>query len=399
MKHKLTLIALLCGCGSGSLGTSNPAPADMEIEADLPEADAQNPEHDAAIDVEQDITEEPDLPVIPVIQDVITGESNGTIRTFLYDAETGELTARFTEDSATTLDFVAFHPVSDVIYAASGASVRAYRYTPDTGELSYLGAGTTANGATHLEVDHTGRYVFTASYGGHSLSMLRLNADATPQDSMLNLGGTSDPGFCQNAHQVRVHPSNRFVYVPCLGSDHIRILSFDADTGTLTSTGTASVPANSGPRHMDFHPTLDRAYVINERSSTVSVFDVNPSTGELTLIETVNAVANASGSAGSDIHVAPDGRHLYAINRQPLHHIATFDIGAGLTLRAPVPGGGEHARSFAIDAPGNRLLVANRDSRNIVAFERAEDGSLTQSRIVSLEGPPWFVGFYTRKNP
>lgn len=371
----------------------------MNVEVDLPDSDAQNPEPDTAVDAEQDVAVEPDMPVIPVTQDVITGESTGTIRTFLYNAETGELTPRFTEDSATTLDFIAFHPSADVIYAASGASVRAYRYEPDTGAITFLGAGTTANGATHLEVDHTGRYVFTASYGGHSLSMLRLNEDSTPQNSVLDLGGTADPSFCQNAHQVRVHPNNQFVYVPCLGSDHIRILSFDADAGTLTSKGAASVPANSGPRHMDFHPTLDRAYVINERSSTVSVFDVNPTSGELTLVETIDAVADGSGSASSDIHVSPDGRHLYAINRQPLHHIATFDIGQGLTLREPVSGGGQHARSFAIDALGNRLLVANRDSRNIVTFNRAMDGTLTQSADFALDGPPWFVGFYSRKNP
>lgn len=371
----------------------------MNVEADLPEPDAQNPEPDMVSDAEQDLAVEPDMPMIPVIQDVITGESTGTIRAFSYNAETGELTPRFTEDSATTLDFIAFHPTADVIYAASGASVRSYRYEQDTGAITYLGAGTTANGATHLEVDHTGRYVFTASYGGHSLSMLRLNDDSTPQNSMLDLGGASDPAFCQNAHQVRIHPNNQFVYVPCLGSDHIRILSFDTNTGSLTDAGTANVPANSGPRHMDFHPTLNRAYVINERSSTVSVFDVNPTSGTLTLVETVNAVADASGSASSDIHVSPDGRHLYAINRQPLHHIATFDIGEGLTLKEPVSGGGQHARNFAIDAVGKRLLVANRDSRNIVSFDRAQDGTLTQSADFALDGPPWFVGFYSRKNP
>ena len=39
----------------------------------------------------------------------------------------------------------------------------------------------------------------------------------------------------RNAHSIRVDASNRFVYVPTLGSDAIFVFDFDAKTGRLSS--------------------------------------------------------------------------------------------------------------------------------------------------------------------
>ena len=39
----------------------------------------------------------------------------------------------------------------------------------------------------------------------------------------------------RNAHSIRVDESNRFVYVPTLGSDQIFQFTFDAKTGRLSS--------------------------------------------------------------------------------------------------------------------------------------------------------------------
>jgi len=403
LKTSILLLTLLhLGCGNGDNSEADMG-NDSHQEPDLccvnPFLD-MSPDSSADVGPQPDMLADtpPDMPVEPVIEDVFVGLSNGTIHAYGFDAETGALSARSSDTSADHLDFLAFHPTLPVIYSATRSTVRAYSYNPESGDLAFLSSGTTTAAGTHLEVDHSGRYVFTASYGGHSVSMVPLDSNGEPGNSTLTLGGSNDTEFCRNAHQVRVHPSNRFVYIPCLGNDHIRILEFDADAGTLENLNVARIPAGSGPRHMDFHPTSPLAYVINERSSTVTILEVLGS-GELSVLETVSAqpAGVMSGSASSDIHVSPDGRHVYAVNRQPTHQVAVFEVdGTTLNFIEVIDGSGEHARSFAIDATGKFLLLANRDGRNVVTFERQNNGRLTQQDVLDLAGAPWFVGFRPR---
>ncbi|MFU8805984.1 MAG: lactonase family protein [Bradymonadaceae bacterium] len=95
------------------------------------------------------------------------------------------------------------------------------------------------------------------------------------------------------------------------------------------------------------------------------------------------------------MHVSPDGRFVYAVNRQPLHNIAIFEVqGNTLDLLGHVSGNGEHARSFAIDAGGNFLLLANRHTENLVTYERDEaSGNLTLVESRDFPDGLMFVGF------
>ncbi|MBA2662253.1 MAG: lactonase family protein [Bradymonadaceae bacterium] len=407
----VSVLGIACGSDVPDRADTGPGTTDSGADADTSVLDASTADApssdttdvasnipDALADLGHGEDVPPDTSVEPVVQDVIVGQGNGTLSAYAFDAQTGALSLRDTDTSATQLSFVAFHPTRAILYAASQSTVRAYSY--EENKLAYLAAASAKDGGTHVEVDQSGRYVFSASYGGHSLSMLPLDDDGLPGNSILDLGGSNDASFCRNAHQVRVHPSNRFVYIPCLGSNHIRMLAFDADGGTLTDLGAEAVPAGSGPRHMDFHPSAPYAYVINELASTVTIFSVNEDTGVLSALETVSALPQGVSefSRSSDIHVSPDGRHVYAVHREPLNHIVIFEVqGAGLHKLGQVSGHGEHARSFAIDAGGNFLLLANRNTSDLVSFERNQaTGAL--AKIASLDFPNglMFVGFWSR---
>jgi len=148
---------------------------------------------------------------------------------------------------------------------------------------------------------------------------------------------------------------------------------------------------------MGFHPTSALAYVINERSRTVTILEVLGSGALCPGTVSAQPAGVMSGSASSDIHVSPDGRHVYAVNRQPTHQVAVFEVdGTTLNYIEVIDGSGEHARSFAIDATGKFLLLANRDGRNVVTFGRQNNGRLTQQDVLDLAGALWFVGFRPR---
>jgi 6-phosphogluconolactonase len=55
----------------------------------------------------------------------------------------------------------------------------------------------------------------------------------------------------RNAHSIRVDATNRFAYVPTLGSDAVFMFTFDAKTGTLASNTPAVqlTVRGAGPRH------------------------------------------------------------------------------------------------------------------------------------------------------
>ena len=90
-------------------------------------------------------------------------------------------------------------------------------------------------------------------------------------------------------------------------------------------------------------------------------------------MQTISALPAGFRSAftSADIHVAPDGRYLYASNRDSSNTIAIFRIdprNGRLALAGHQSVMGKTPRNFSIDPTGRFLLVANQNSNNIVVF-------------------------------
>jgi len=189
----------------------------------------------------------------------------------------------------------------------------------------------------------------------------------------------------------------RIAYVPDLGMDLIRQFRYDKDAGSLHATGVMpSGPAGRvalGPRYIEFHPTLPYAYVVNELSSEVSVFEFDReaaqelvnSTSEddmakarptLRLVQTVKTIPDAfpgDMNTCGRITVHNSGQFVLVSNRGH-NSIAVFrvhqDLGsAGLLSVASM----EHTRGatprhFQFDGSGQWLITANQDSDSIGIF-------------------------------
>jgi 6-phosphogluconolactonase len=113
-------------------------------------------------------------------------------------------------------------------------------------------------------------------------------------------------------------------------------------------------------------------YVIEELTGTVDAFQNDH--GKLTHLQRISsAPADFKGENGSaDIHVSPNGKFLYASNRGDANTIAIYRIDQA-TGKLEIAGFqsvmGKHPRNFIIEPGGKFLLVANRDSDNIVIFK------------------------------
>jgi 6-phosphogluconolactonase len=269
------------------------------------------------------------------------------------------------------------------------------------------------DGACHVAIHPSGRWVFSAAYNDGTIAWMPVLADGT-------LGAPAQQmPVGPKAHAVNFDASGRFVFVPCLGSDSVAQLVFDDATGALAwnpAGASAALPAGSGPRHMLFLPTNPRvAFVLCELASAVVPFAFDPVLGVLSqagapLPTTRPGLPAPSVQAAAELLASADGLFLYATNRA-----APFGAGDNSVAVLPLTRGGaltgavaqwatgdgaagalsfpRHAAlSFAPGQPW--LFVVGQYSGAITVFARdAATGLLRQANATSaLNVQPTFVG-------
>jgi 6-phosphogluconolactonase len=301
--------------------------------------------------------------------EVFVGAAAGRVSAFAQDREDGSLRALQTSELAGGIDFMCWGPDQRTLFVSRSDSVAAYDYDSTHARFSWRAEARTGRKGTHVTLDPSGHFVFVAHYHDGALSFASYTAAS-------GFGAVQcfEPG--ENAHQVRVHADGRHVYVPCLGSDHVAQYNLDPDRETLRPALTPSVPAPGGPRHMEFHPRGDMAYVLTEKSSQLHVFDIEPRSGSLLPrpADSIFTAADGRYHWSSDVQVSGDGRFLYAVNRDP-SELVRFQVqprgGLARTGAEPLAGA---VRSFALDPEGEYLQIGG------------EDGTLRTYRINPADG-------------
>ena len=308
------------------------------------------------------------------------------IYTCKMDPETGELQESSVAEDIENPSFLALNSAGDRLYAVweitergREGGVSAYSINGD-GSLTFLNRRSTGGaGPCHLAVDATDSYVIATNYAGGSVCMLPIGPSGALEersDFVQHEGSSvdSDRQEQAHAHSVTIDNSNSRAYVCDLGTDKIIVYGIDRENGRLEedSTLTVKAEAGQGPRHFDFHPGGDFAYVINELGSTVAVYDYDGGSGRLSEKQLVSALPDGwtGSSSTADVHVSPDGRFLYGSNRGH-DSIAVFSIEEGtgeLTPMGHEPTLGKTPRNFAISPDGGFLLAENQDTGNIVTF-------------------------------
>lgn len=329
---------------------------------------------------------------------VATGSS---VSTFELELDGGTLAPLGAVSTGGGSTFAAVNPAHTQLYVVGSGStglVKAYAINPADGGLTFLNeVSTEGTGPSHVVVDRSGKWVLAANNGSGSVAVLPVHADG-----MLGAATDSeDTGV--NAHQIVVDPANKFVFVPTLGGDCVLQYVFDADAGLLTANTPAKIDTvtDAGPRHMDFHPNGKFAYLINERNNTMTAYAFDAVVGTLSEVQTVNTLPSgfADTSYCADVHVHPNGKFLYGSNRGH-NSIVVFALNPStgeMTLVEHVPTGGDWPRNFTIDPSGTLLFVANQYSGDIHAFAiNQSDGKLTPLGEATMVSGPAFVGIVTQ---
>jgi 6-phosphogluconolactonase len=297
----------------------------------------------------------------------------------------GALESRGRVAAAKVVMPMAVSPDKRILYAASRSkpySVHAYSIDRGTGALKLIAASPLAESFPYISLDRTGRVLFGASYGGNLVSVNAVAGDRAILPEPLQVIPTA-----RNAHAIRVDNSNRFVFVPHLGTDQIFQFVFDERSGRLASNTPPllQMKAGTGPRHLVLSSDNRFVYLLSELVATVTTLSLDAKTGLLAEVSSASALPPDSklqpGAPrpnsrntdndiwAADLHLTPDGKFLYATERTS-STLAAFSVDSAsgrLTYLSSTPTE-KQPRGFAIDPGGKYLVASGEKSETLSAY-------------------------------
>lgn len=324
------------------------------------------------------------------------------INVYAFNSNTGALRYVSTAQGVSNPSYLVIAPDHQHVYSVNendDGEVSAFDLDTTTGALTFLNRQSSGGAyPCYITTDQDGKYVIVGNYGGGSLSILPVRSDGKIDRAVQTIEHTGSGANKERQEKPHVHctvfgPDFQHLYVSDLGIDQVVIYNYkQGDVLPLVpaDTGFALLPPGAGPRHLTFHPNGKWAYLIHELDGKVTAF--NYVGGKLIPFQTISTLPPAYKGpvSGADIHISPDGKFLYASNRNKLNNIVIYSIDrktGQLIKKGEQPSGGKEPRNFVIDPEGNFLLVANQQSDNVVVFKRNKTTGLLQSTGQEIKVP------------
>lgn len=240
---------------------------------------------------------------------------------------------------------------------------------------------TNGTDSCHVAISPNFSFISVSNFASGSISIFPLNenGEILPLKAFFQHEGSSVHPIRQkgpHAHSSIFWKNKNIILVPDLGIDSV--VCYEYDENGIYPRNELHVSPGSGPRFGEFDEDEKEFYLINEIGSSVTHFSVQE--GKMTQKETISTlpIGFNGDNICSDLHIIPNGKHLYASNRGH-NSIVCYKIGEDgiLEFVQRISCGGKTPRNFAIDPTGKYLLVGNQDSDSIAVFCIKEDGCLT----------------------
>lgn len=324
----------------------------------------------------------------------VSNADSGDISVLHLHADSGALTLLQRFATGGKVMPLAVSPDRRFLYASlrdEPARVLSCNIEPDSGRLQRLHDAPLPASACFIALDRSGRWLMSASYGGHRIGINPIDGDGRAQSPLHSLA--SEP----NAHCFRTDRSNRFAYAACLGGDSVMQMRFDPTSGRVTPNAVARfvVRPGAGPRHLEFHPDGDMAYLLNELDASIDTLALDETTGQLHAQHSVALLPpEFQGEPwGADLHITPDGRHLYACERRS-STLSVFAVDPRSRALHPIDRlpTETQPRGFNIDPSGRHLVVAGQLSNRVTAYKiDAMSGKLRAAHSLAVGNNPNWV--------
>jgi 6-phosphogluconolactonase len=288
---------------------------------------------------------------------------------------------------------MALNRSTKLLYAATRSkpySVYVYKIDPSSGALALLDTSPLPESFPFISLDKTGRFLFGAGYGAGVVSVNAIGVDGRVQATASQVIPVG-----RNAHSVSIDASNKYLFVPTLGSDEVFQFTFNSNSGLLSSNtpSVALTKAGSGPRHFVFSPDNRFVYLLSELVGTITTFALDQNTGLLNQLNIDSILPSSSdlrpgvprgpvGVAGApvrnvekdiwaaDIHISPDGQILIASERtNSTLSVFKVDTKSGKLSFSSSIQTEKQPRGFAIDPSGRFVIATGELSSTISSYK------------------------------
>jgi len=288
--------------------------------------------------------------------------------------------------------------------------VTALSFTDD-GKLKFINTvSSQGQHPTHAVLTPDGHFLLAANYaasrknGGVIIFPVHKNGKLGDSVQHISLtkgsGAIADRQDTGHAHSVNITPDGKMLFVADLGADRVHAYRYNPDNKTPFSADPSAdltLPAGSGPRHMTFSPDGKFAYLITEMGANIHVYAVSSQGLKEVQTAPLTDSVNEKDKGGGGLLFSPDGKFLYAANRQSRNEIIVFPVDKAtgkLGAAKSYAAGGIEPRAFAFDNSGQYMLIANVYSNSVIELYRdANDGSLTPTGVALSIGTPTDVKF------
>ena len=307
-------------------------------------------------------------------------------------------------------------PDGKTLYAAVRSapfSIHCFQINPLDGGLELLAATPMPHSLVFISLDQTGKWLLATSFGDHKNSVHKLNADylIDPIPAQVFASGGLNP------HSIVTDKDNQFVFIPHLGTDEIKVHSFNSKLEKPLSESPAffAVEKQYGPRHIVISQDNKFGYVITEMMGQVLVFSIDSKSGNLSLVQSISSLpidtklfqGKARPPTGSpdavgfddsnliysaEIKLTPNGRYLYTSDRTN-NSLSGFEVDSKtgkLKYLFTIPTE-QMPRGFGIDPDGQFLVATGQKSEYVSLYSiDPSTGELNLiSRVPGGKGANW----------
>ena len=220
------------------------------------------------------------IAVFPVLKDGRLGEASA----FVQHSGRGTNPQRQEGPHAHSIDVSPdnrFAVVNDLgldetlVYGFDGAQGSLAAANPNIGKAD-PGAG-----PRHLAFHPSGRFAYVINEMQSAIAAFRYDAAGGQLQKLQTISSLpKDFSGHDEAAEIQVHPSGKFLYASNRGHDSIAVFAIDASKGALTPLQYVSTKGGS-PRSFEIAPGGSLLFAENEKSDDIVLFHINPQTGRL----------------------------------------------------------------------------------------------------------------------
>lgn len=306
------------------------------------------------------------------------GDNHG-IKIYDVDLENGSLAGK-AKVQITNSSYLTITHNGKFLYSITDFGVECFKILPD-GNLE-MNDSASINGmrGCYLSTDYADRFLFCAGYHDGKITVLRLDPETgkileiTDELFHRGLGSIAERSFRPHISCVKMTRDNRYLCAADLGIDHVNVYRLDHERGTLKMVDIIRCDLESAPRHLKFSEDGHFLYIISELKNCIDVYEYHEENGmpffELRQTIPTTDKYKEQGVAASALNISADGKYILASNAGE-DTVSLFEINeetGELTSLFCLPVSGEYPKDAALFPDNKHIVSLNHESDTMTFF-------------------------------